>query len=48
MEGGAVGQFLLKGMTPSTIPGLMWYSGFSGEDLNVIFYQYMPNLHYWY
>jgi hypothetical protein len=34
MEGGAVGQFFLKGMTPSTIPGLMWYSGFSGEDLN--------------
>jgi hypothetical protein len=38
----------LKGTTPSTIPGLIWYSGFSGEDLNVIFYQNMPNLHYWY
>jgi hypothetical protein len=25
--------------------GLIWFSGFRGEDLNVIFYQYMPNLH---
>jgi hypothetical protein len=22
-----------------------WFSGFRGEDLNVIFYQNMPNLH---
>jgi hypothetical protein len=31
-----------------TIPawfGLMWFNGFRGEDLNVIFYQNMPNLH---
>jgi hypothetical protein len=25
--------------------GLIWFSGFRGEDLNVIFYQNMPNLH---
>jgi hypothetical protein len=33
---------------PETIParfGLIWFSGFRGEDLNVIFYQNMPNLH---
>jgi hypothetical protein len=38
----------LKGTHPGTIParfGLIW---FSGEDLNVIFYQNMPNLHNWY
>jgi hypothetical protein len=31
-----------------TIParfGLTWFSGFRGEDLNVIFYQNMPYLH---
>jgi hypothetical protein len=31
-----------------TIPakfGLIWFSGFRGEDLNVIFYQDMSNLH---
>jgi hypothetical protein len=31
-----------------TIPagfGLIWFSGFRGEDLNVIFNQSMPNLH---
>ena len=31
-----------------TIParfGLIWFCGFSWEDLNVIFYQNMPNLH---
>ena len=42
MEGGA-----LKGTHPGTIParfGLIWFSGFRGEDLNVIFYQNMPNL----
>jgi hypothetical protein len=35
-------------MHPGTIParfGLIWFSGFRGEDLNVIFYQNMPNLH---
>jgi hypothetical protein len=33
---------------PGTIParfGLIWFSVFRGEDLNVIFYQNMPNLH---
>jgi hypothetical protein len=32
----------LKGTHPGTIParfGLTWFSGFRGEDLNVIFYQ---------
>jgi hypothetical protein len=31
-----------------TIParfGLIWFSGLRGEDLNVIFYQNIPNLH---
>jgi hypothetical protein len=35
---------------PGTIPvrfGLIWFSGFRGEDLNVIFYQNLPNLHNW-
>ena len=39
---------ILKGAHPGTIParfGLIWFSGFRGEDLNVIFYQNMPNLH---
>ena len=47
MEGGAVGHNL-KGTHPGNIParfGLIWFSGFRGEDLNVIFYQNMPNLH---
>jgi hypothetical protein len=38
----------LKGTHPGTIPagfGLIWFSGFRGEDLNVIFNQNMPNLH---
>jgi hypothetical protein len=38
----------LKGTHPGTIParfGLIWFSGFRGEDLNVIFYQNMPNLY---
>jgi hypothetical protein len=25
--------------------GVIWFSGFRGEELNVIFYQNMPNLH---
>jgi hypothetical protein len=25
--------------------GLIWFRGFRGEDLNVIFHQNMPNLH---
>ena len=39
---------ILKGTHPGTIParfGLIWFSGFRGEDLNVIFYQNMPNFH---
>jgi hypothetical protein len=39
---------ILKGTHPGIIParfGLIWFSGFRGEDLNVIFYQNMPNLH---
>jgi hypothetical protein len=39
---------ILKGTRPSTIParvGVIWFSGFRGEDLNVIFYQNMSNLH---
>jgi hypothetical protein len=38
----------LKETHPGAIParfGLIWFSGFRGEDLNVIFYQNMPNLH---
>jgi hypothetical protein len=39
---------ILKGTHPGIIParfGLIWFSGFRGADLNVIFYQNMPNLH---
>jgi hypothetical protein len=39
---------ILKGTHPGTIParfGLIWCSGSREEDLNVIFYQNMPNLH---
>jgi hypothetical protein len=39
---------LLKGTHPGTIParfGLIWLSGFRGEDLNVILFQNMPILH---
>ena len=38
----------LKGAHPRTIPAkfaLIWFSGFRGEDLNVIFYQNMSNLY---
>ena len=38
----------LKGTDPWSIRarfGLIWLGGFRGEDLNVIFYQNMPNLH---
>jgi hypothetical protein len=31
----------LKGTHPARF-GLIWFSGFRGEDLNVIFYQNMP------
>jgi hypothetical protein len=36
----------LKGTHPGSIParfGLIWFSGFREEDLNMIFYQNMPN-----
>jgi hypothetical protein len=39
---------ILKGDHPRTIPtkfALIWFSGFRGEDLNVIFYQNMSNLY---
>ena len=39
---------ILKGDNPRTIPakfGLMCFSGFRGEDLNVILNQNMPNFH---
>jgi hypothetical protein len=38
----------VKWTHPRTIHGrfgLIWFSGFRGKDLNVIFYQNMPNLH---
>jgi hypothetical protein len=47
MEGRGVGHNL-KGTHPRTIPArfdVIWFSGFRGEDLNVIFYQNIPNLH---
>jgi hypothetical protein len=40
---------ILKRDHPRTIPAkfaLIWFSGFRGEDLNVNFYQNMPNLQY--
>ena len=35
---------ILKGTIPTRF-GLICFSGFRREDLNVIFYQIMPNLH---
>ena len=45
MEGGAVGHNIER--APSLPPkfALIWFSSLRGEDLNVIFYQNMPNLH---
>jgi hypothetical protein len=40
----ALTDTILKGTIPATL-GLIWFSGFRGEDLNGIFYQNMPNLH---
>jgi hypothetical protein len=48
---GGLSDTILKGNHPGTIPariGLIWFSSFRGEDLNVIFYQNMSNLHNWY
>jgi hypothetical protein len=42
---------IMKWEYPRTIPAkfaLIWFSGFREEDLNVIFYQNMPNLHNWF
>jgi hypothetical protein len=42
---------LLKGDHPRTISAkfaLIWFSGFRGKDLNVVFYQNMSNLYNWY
>jgi hypothetical protein len=50
MEAG-LSDTILKGTHLGTIParfGLISFSGFRGEDLNVIFYQNMLNLHNWY
>ena len=47
MESGLLDK-ILKWDNPRTIPaksGLIWFSGFREEDLNVNFYQNMPNLH---
>ena len=47
MEGGAIGHNFEKDR-PRNHPcqvWLIWFSGFRGEDLNVNFYQNMPNLH---
>jgi hypothetical protein len=44
----ALTDTILKGTLPRTIPGRFsatCFSGFRGEDLNVILYQNMPNLH---
>ena len=43
MEGGAVGHNIER--EPPKDHVLIWFSSFSGEDLNVIFYQNMSNLY---
>ena len=48
MEGGAVRHNFERDPPPPPPPGrfgLIWFSGFRGEDLNVVFYHNMPNLH---
>jgi hypothetical protein len=47
MEGGAVGHNFERD-PPRDYPCQVWFNffcGFREEDLNVIFYQNMPNLH---
>jgi hypothetical protein len=44
MEGG-LSDTNLKGTHPGTIPAKFGLICFRGEDLNVIFYQNMPNWH---
>jgi hypothetical protein len=44
-------DIFLKGGHLRTIPakfGLTWFSSSRGKDLNVIFYQNMPNLQNWF
>jgi hypothetical protein len=44
----ALTDIILKGTYSGTIPakfGLIWFCGFRGENLNVIFYQNMTNMH---
>jgi hypothetical protein len=46
--GQGLSDTILTGTHQGTIPArfdLIWFIGFRGEDLNVIFYQNMPNLH---
>jgi hypothetical protein len=45
MESGAVGHNFEMGLHKDYPFGLIWFSGFRGKDLNVIFYQNMPNLY---
>ena len=48
MEDVAVRHNIQRGPPPPPPPpqfALIWFSGFRGEDLKVIFYQNMPNLH---
>ena len=45
---GELSDTILKWDYPRTIPatfGLIWFSDLREEDLNVIFYQNLPNLH---
>ena len=44
MEGGAVGHKFERD-PPRDHRCQVWFSSFREEDLNVIFYQNMPNLH---
>jgi hypothetical protein len=46
--GGPLSKLCITPPFPRTIParfGLIWFSGFRGKDLNLIFYQNVPNLH---
>jgi hypothetical protein len=48
MEAGTVRHNCERDPDPRTITarlGFIWFSGFRGKDINVIFYQNMPNLH---
>jgi hypothetical protein len=45
LNGGPAVEQKLKETHPGTIParfGLIWFSGFRGEDLNVIFFELLP------